>query len=236
PVVYGTTVRLYDWPIRAGQTWTTPFMPGDVFRFGLVNATLRTEAFEEGGPRLRIQGETTDGTSIDYDYDPETGWMTYFRMINQTTGRVVASLDVLEAGSEFHGEIHALEVTTLYEGFALMPPFDPSLLPQPAAVEVPSGFQWIEYIRFVGVYSFEAVESTPLPVPVGAGVAAVTILQPDAKVSPLVTEGALEFHGEFRRDHLEPYAPGTYVVTYALAGTAFGFCLITGFKERLIAM
>lgn len=233
PTVYSEKIVMYDWPVEAGKEWKTKFVSDEVFEFGLVNATLRTTTFEDQengeGPRLRIQGETK-GATIDYDYDPDLGWFTYFRLVNKTTGRIALSIDVTEHGQQLTGEIHALTVQVLYEAFKLSVPFSPELAPIPEVVDVPSGFSFLEYIRFVGIFPF--VDDPPEAQMASAGAGAVTIVAPDATADSTITEGALEFHGEFERNQFDPYKPGKYEVVYALAGTSGAFVLIMGFQDE----
>lgn len=228
PRVGGQSIKMYDWPLEAGKNWTTPWMPGDPFD-GLTVANLRVEGFEDGGRRLRVQGETTDGTSIDYDYNPQTGWLTYFRMVNITTGRIWASLDLGGGGHDYNGEVHRVQRDELYAAFKFGLPVDPSVVPTPDVVPIEDGYAFLEYIRFVGVFPV-----TDDPFPVGGGAAAATIVAPDGSPDSTTTEGAFEFHYQFERNQVDPYRPGDYKVLYALTGTAGAFVMISGFHDDVV--
>lgn len=233
PTVFGKRMKFYEWPMKAGLNWTTPWMPSQPFTFQPANATLHTEVFEDADPgavpRLRVRGETDDGATIDYDFNPATGWMTYFRMVNTTTGRIALALDFGEAGRAYSGDLHRLLSEDVFLAFKMIPPFDPTFMtPTPDRFDVPSGFTFIEYIRFLGVYTLQG--------PAGAGAGVVTIIDPNGQADHTRVEGALEFKGEFERNHLEPYADGTYTVNYALAGTAFAFVLVKGFKDEAVRL
>lgn len=230
PVVRGQALRMYDWPLLEGKNWSTPFLGQNIFSRRLTVADLHVAAFdpEEHGPtaRLRIQGETLEGALVDYDYDPATGWMTYFRMTNKTSGRIWLSLDVTASGHDFHGDVHAISARVLYLSMKMLPPFDPdATAPRPESAAVPDGYDFLEYIRYVFVY--------PIEEPAAAGAALVSIMEPGGRLESTKTEGVFEFRGQFERNRVPDYEPGNYEILYALAGTSGAFCQITGFKDEV---
>jgi hypothetical protein len=236
PRIAGHTVRFFDWPLRAGQTWTTKIPRQGFGTAGgvLDDVEFNVTAFEEDttpfAPRLRVQGLTSYGETIDFDYSARTGWMTYFRMVNATTGQVVVALDFRDSGPDYRGPVHHLARTILHQTVRITPPFDPSLAPVPPTerVEVPDGFTSIEEIK--ALFTFPIVAA-------GGGEVAVVVSLPNGTTHRTLHTGAGDVgQGTFNRTVNTGSLAGTWTVTIAPAATGGAFVGLYGFKDETVEL
>ncbi len=242
PYIQDTLVELYRWPLAENATWTTPFPAQgfDGFSGRVDDLTLNVTRFPEDegkwGPRLRIQGATDHGESLDYDYAPSTGWMTYFRMLNTTTGRVIVSVDFKGAGEAAEGEIHHVTSEFLHGTFKMTPPFNPSYAPVPPVegFSVAEGFDWVEEILFLFTYPVPDLNEQDV---FGAGEVVVEIVRPDGDVNQTAHTGAGEtYASRFERYVVPIDYTGDWKVSIAPAGTGGAFVGIFGFRDEMTTL
>lgn len=63
----GMHAAMYEWPLEAGDRWTSPLLLG--------KEDVALEAFAAENGRVPIRGEARkDGATFSYDYDPRTRW------------------------------------------------------------------------------------------------------------------------------------------------------------------
>lgn len=236
PVVLGKRVQLFEWPLVPNRTWKTPFPTANLEegRTGLTNATLRSSLVDgySGSDRIRVLGTSDRNEAIDYDVDAKSGWLTYLRVTNATTGKVLLALDVEDAGVGHKGEVHRLLLTTLKERFAILPPCDERArcypealaLPPIEPVTVPGGFTWVDEIAFLFTF----------PIIVGGGAASFQFVRPDGKVDQDTHKGAGDrFEFTLRRYEARGSTAGTWGVGLEVAGTAGAFVGLYGVKDEV---
>jgi hypothetical protein len=229
--VQGTKVQLFAWPLSPGKTWVAQYpLYDDVHAVVAYNATLTVGTFDEtpATERLRIQGELENGNTLDYDYSAATGWMTYFRMINKTTGRVALSIDFIKTGLDHRGAVHHVTSRNLYTRVAISPPLDPSIagVPPIERVEIAAGNDWVEEIAFLFVYPMMGA---------GGGVASYSIQRPDMKVDRQTFNHAGEtFGANFTRIPVRGATAGTWTITVQASGTAGSIVWLNGFNDEVV--
>lgn len=236
PTVRGVRVEMFQWPLAANRSWTTPFPTANLEAGAteLVNASLRSLPLEGRDPkeRIRILGANTRNEAIDYDVDLASGWFTYLRVTNVTTGKTLLAVDVEASGVGYKGPVHRLVLTTLKERFAVLPPCDQRGRCDPEAVGVPpletvqvaAGFTWVDEIAFLFTY----------PILVGAGLASFEFIHPDGSIDRDVHEGAGDrFQYTLRRYEVRNGTAGTWGLGLHVAGTAGAFVGLYGVKDEV---
>lgn len=233
PTIGGVNAKFFQWPLKENQTWTSPFFGQgfDSFDDANVTAQFNVSAFEESPRRLRIQGLTSSGERLDYDYDADTGWMTYFRMIN-ATGRIVIGLDFAATGEGFQGEVHHVSAAEVFSAFELFP-FQPYTDPA-ATFTVGDGVAFVEEIEFLFTYPVCANQIHPaLPNACnGGGASEITIMRPDGSVDPTPHTGAGDvFMTTFERTVVTQGFAGEWKVAFDATGTGGFFLLVMAFSD-----
>lgn len=236
PTVGGARVQLFQWPLQANRSWVTPFPTADVEegKTKLANATLRSHAIEgrDSTQQIRVLGVNTRNEAIDYDVDLASAWLTYLRVTNATTGKILLALDVEAYGIGYKGPVHRLVLTALKERFAILPPCDqrPRCYPEAAGVphvetvNVPAGFTWIDEVAFLFTF----------PIVVGGGVAAFQFIHPDGAVDQDIHKGAGDrFQYTLRRYEARNGTAGTWGLGLQVAGTAGAFVGLYGVKDEV---
>lgn len=230
-------VELYRWPLAVDTTWTTAFFVPMTDEDTLVatNVTLTATDFDEHDGRLRIQGATDHGESVDYDYDPASGWMTYFRLVNASTGRILISLDVTGHGEGFTGTVHAMRAETVYERIVVTPPCDQSGgcdvayagVPPVESFSVDDGaYDFVEEIHFL--FTFPLVGA-------GGGHVADTVVRPDGAVHRADHTGAgTGFEFTFERRTVTHGFEGSWIVSATVAGTGGAYLAVYGFHDMAV--
>jgi hypothetical protein len=236
PIVQGEKVELFRWPLKHGDAWTAqwPSQGFEGFSGRREDVRLEVTAFEEDAspfaPRLRIQGNTSAGLAIDYDYSPRTGWMTYFRLVNTTTGQVVLKLDVRDRGLGYAGEVHHLAAEPVYQRFRMTPPFDPSFAPVPPLerATVAPTFAFVEEIHFLFTFPIG---------PAGGGEIATAVARPDGSTHRVLHTGAGDqFQMTFNRTQVRNGVSGEWSVSILPAGTGGAFVGLFGFHDEIVRL
>lgn len=239
PSIQGATVKFFEWPLKANQTWTTE-LPRQGFegfsgeKDAITFNVSVPEEQREWGPNLRIMGESAHGEIVDFNYAPETGWMTYFKMINTTTGRHVINLKVTDTGVDYYGPAHHVTTEGLHFGFKMTPPFNPSLAPVPPAetVTVGDGYDWVEEILFLFTFPmFNPVTGDDL---VGGGEIVIVILHPDGTHTRETHTGNGAEQPTFLRNQVRENAAGDWRISILPAGTGGGFVGLFGFSDEIL--
>ncbi len=231
------SVDLYEWPMQANASWTTRFYVPVTDEDTLVStdATLRVEPFDdEGAGRLRVQGTTAHGESVDYDFDAATGWLTYFRLVNTTTGRILLSLDVEEQGTGYQGRAHVMRAEPVYERVAVLPPCsqdgqcdaDYAAVPPTETFLVDTDtYDFVEEIHFL--FTFPLVGA-------GGGQVSDHVTRPGGPADPVHhTGGGSTFEYTFARRTVQDGFEGTWAVTSTVAGTGGLYVGVFGFHDHL---
>lgn len=237
PIIKGQAVKFFEWPLKDSLTWKADLPAQDFNTFSEViypatfNVTRVTEESRPDlAPRVRIRASTPGGITLDYDYSARTGWMSYFRMLNQTTGQVIISVDFAQTGPDYAGEVHVMTQEVLYERFRFTPPFAPEFAPVPPVetVTVAGGYEFVDEIMFLFTVPIVAA---------GAGEVVVNIARPDGSIDPHTHTGAGDqFQGTFNRTTVFEGTEGEWHVAILPAGTGGAFVGLYGLRDDVLRL
>ncbi|HVL47627.1 MAG TPA: hypothetical protein VM889_03635 [Candidatus Thermoplasmatota archaeon] len=102
--------------IHAHGMYNFPVKPGDQFG-GLMfdhEWSMKASAGEKKGA-LRFEGTATDGSKIQYDYDPDLQWFSFVE-IKDRAGKLKLRVDVTDHGEGAKGAFYFLRGRDYYEG------------------------------------------------------------------------------------------------------------------------